>query len=187
MVIRFELLLLFCVVTIAITTVVSIVARGRWRRRRRRRRKWRRRPLTKSSSSNNTEYLDNAAGELWQISTSFNANGIVFHVLPFTLTRMRFARIGLRFKLPPSLSRVSLKFSFLGGVGEASDGANKISLKTSSMSFASAAHNHPVDRRSSSAFFVNVKHGAKTAGSVFIPINFGAMLLLLFVFLLSLL
>tara|TARA_B100001113_G_scaffold109915_1_gene89059 strand:+ start:103 stop:630 length:528 start_codon:yes stop_codon:yes gene_type:complete len=141
--------------------------------------------LTKSSSSNNTEYLDKAAGELWQISTSFNANGIVFHVLPFTLTRMRFARIGLRFKLPPSLSRVSLKFSFLGDV--ASDDANKISLKTSSMSFASAAHNHPVDRRSSSAFFVNVKHGAKTAGSVFIPINFGAMLLLLFVFLLSLL
>jgi hypothetical protein len=142
--------------------------------------------LTKSSSSNNTEYLDKAAGELWQISTSFNANGIVFHVLPFTLTRMRFARIGRRFKLPkPSLSRVSLKFSFL--VDVASDDANKISLKTSSMSFASAAHNHPVDRRSSSAFFVNVKHGAKTAGSVFIPINFGAMLLLLFVFLLSLL
>ena len=139
--------------------------------------------MTKSLSSNKTEYLDNAAGELWQINTSFNANGIVFHVWPFTFTRMRFARIGRRFKLLLLLlvllllllSLLSLPslLTSCGSSGEASDDANKISLNTSSTSFASAAHNQPVDRRSSSAFFVNVKHGAKTAGSVFIPINFG--------------
>jgi hypothetical protein len=71
----------------------------------------------------------------------------------------------------PSLTPSLL--TFFGRSGEASDDANKISLNTSSTSFASAAHNQPVDRRSSSAFFVNVKHGANTAGSVFIPINFG--------------